>query len=121
MRHTPHLDLCFRMIPVASTAFRQFPLLSGHFSILPGFSGLFPYVLTFMTHMFPLWMIPPTLTKLCAHYGVIWHHPDSYAQSACGYAPSLLMYLSAQVEAPVPQFGLLVTGTGKPPLEVVVV
>ena len=110
---TPHLDLYFRTIPVASTAFRQFPHLPGRFHVLPCFSGLFPYVLIFMTHAFPLWTIPPTLTKLCPHYGVIWHHTDSYAQSACGYAPSPLMYLSALGIAPVPQFGLLVTGTGK--------
>jgi hypothetical protein len=40
------------------------------------------------------------------HYGVI-------AQSACGYAPPPLMYIRTLVDVPFPQFGLLVTGTGK--------
>ena len=42
------------------------------------------------------------------------HHDGVIAQSACGYAPPSLMYINTQVDAPAPQFGLLVTGTGKP-------
>jgi hypothetical protein len=48
------------------------------------------------------------------------HHDGVIAQSACGYAPPSLMYIRTLLDAPVPQFGLLVTGTGKPPTVVLV-
>ena len=48
------------------------------------------------------------------------HHDGVIAQSACGYAPPPLMYIRTLLDAPVPQFGLLVTGTGKPPATVLV-
>ena len=48
------------------------------------------------------------------------HHDGVIAQSACGYAPPPLMYIRTLLDAPVPQFGLLVTGTGKPPAIVLV-
>ena len=48
------------------------------------------------------------------------HHDGVIAQSACGYAPPPLMYIRTLLDAPVPQFGLLVTGTGKPPAVVLV-
>jgi hypothetical protein len=48
------------------------------------------------------------------------HHDGVIAQSACGYAPPPLMYIRTLLDVPVPQFGLLVTGTGKPPAIVLV-
>jgi hypothetical protein len=48
------------------------------------------------------------------------HHDGVIAQSACGYAPPSLMYIRTLLDVPVPQFGPLVTGTGKPPAIVLV-
>lgn len=49
--YTPHLDLCFRSIPDASTAFRQFPLPSMPFHILPDYSPMTHHDYASLTHL----------------------------------------------------------------------
>lgn len=69
-----------------------------------------------MTHVSFYGRFLPRLTQhwlIMRSYGVILTHSLS---QPVAMLPFPLMYISALVDAPVPQFGLLVTGTGKPPI-----
>lgn len=110
----PEASTMFRTLPYVSMDFYEFPHASRTFLNLPHVSGTFSYVL--IDPMFPLMDYSSHgLLSMVLIMAQSLHHNDVIAQSACGYAPPPLMYINTQVDTPAPQFGLLVTGTGKPP------